>query len=57
MQDGKIGPAKNCDRPFDGCKLNLSNQPRSCAIRYALCCSYSFGGQAAAIVVKNRRAG
>lgn len=57
MQEGKIGPAKNCDRPFDGCKLNLSNQPRSCQIRYALCCSYSFGGQAAAMVIRNGHTG
>lgn len=57
MRDGRIGPAKNCDRPFEGCKLNLSNQARPASIRHALCCSYSFGGQAAAIVLRNRQTG
>ncbi len=55
MRESKIGPAKNFDRPFDGCRLNLSNQSRSVTIRYALCCSYSFGGQTAAIVLKNMK--
>ena len=33
--------------------LNISNKPVSKKIRYALCCTYTFGGQTAAVVLKN----
>ena len=53
MSENRIGPAKNCDKIIAGCKLNIASEPRQKQIRYALCCSYTFGGQTAAVVVKN----
>jgi 3-oxoacyl-[acyl-carrier-protein] synthase II len=55
MADGKIPAAKNCDRKADGCNLNIVNQPQKAKIRYVLCCSYTYGGQTAAVVLKNPR--
>ncbi len=52
MNESKIPAAKNCDEKFDGCKLNISNTEQNREIRYALCCSYTYGGQTAAIVLK-----
>jgi len=52
MADGKIPAAKNCDRKAAGCNLNITNQPQEKRIRYALSCSYTYGGQTAAIVLK-----
>jgi 3-oxoacyl-[acyl-carrier-protein] synthase II len=52
MNDGKIPAAKNCDRMADGCNLNIADQPREAEIRYTLCCSYTYGGQTAAAVLK-----
>ena len=52
MNDGTIPAAKNCDRKADGCNLNIVNQPQKMKIRYALCCSYTYGGQTAAIILK-----
>jgi len=53
MRDKKIPAAKNCHKIAQGCNLNIPDRLRSKNIRYALCCSYSFGGQTAAIVLKN----
>lgn len=53
MQTGIIGSAKNCDNKAPGCKLNIVKERMKKDIRYALCCSYTFGGQTAAIVLKN----
>jgi 3-oxoacyl-[acyl-carrier-protein] synthase II len=53
MADGKIPAAKNCDRKAKGCNLNIVNQPQQTKIRYALCCSYTYGGQTSALVLKN----
>ncbi|GAI95069.1 unnamed protein product, partial [marine sediment metagenome] len=47
MRDGKIPAAKNCDQKADGCILNIANQSQEKKIRYALCCSYTYGGQTA----------
>ena len=52
MNDSKIPAAKNCERKADGCNLNIVNQPQEARIRYALCCSYTYGGQTAAVVLK-----
>ena len=52
MADGKIPAAKNCNRRADGCNLNIANMMREKKIRYALSCSYTYGGQTAAIVLK-----
>jgi 3-oxoacyl-[acyl-carrier-protein] synthase II len=53
MGEGKIGAAKNCDNKAPGCELNITKQILEKNIRYALCCSYTFGGQTAAVVLKN----
>ena len=52
MANGRIPAAKNCDRKADGCNLNIVKQPQETDIRYALCCSYTYGGQTAAVVLK-----
>ena len=52
MAEGKIPAAKNCDKKADGCNLNIANQPQEKNIRYALSCSYTYGGQTAALVLK-----
>ena len=52
MADGKIPPAKNCDRRADGCDLNISDKLQEKKIRYALSCSYTYGGQTAAVILK-----
>jgi len=53
MSEGKIPAAKNCDKKAAGCNLNVVRQPVNKRIRYALCCTYTFGGQTAAVVLKN----
>ena len=53
MSDGKIPPAKNCDKKADGCNLNISDKLQEKKIRYALSCSYTYGGQTAAVILKN----
>jgi 3-oxoacyl-[acyl-carrier-protein] synthase II len=53
MTNGKIPTARNCDRKADGCNLNIVKQPIETDIRYALCCSYTYGGQTAAVVLKS----
>lgn len=52
MAEGKIPAAKNCDKKADGCNLNIANQPQEKEIRYAMSCSYTYGGQTAALVLK-----
>jgi len=52
MADGKIPAAKNCDRKADGCDLNIADKLLEKKIRYALSCSYTYGGQTAAVVLK-----
>ena len=52
MRDGKIPAAKNCDRKAAGCSLNIVDQPQEKNIRFALCCSYTYGGQTAAVILK-----
>ena len=52
MNDGKIPAAKNCDRKAEACNLNIVNQPQEANIRHALCCSYSYGGQTAAVILR-----
>jgi 3-oxoacyl-[acyl-carrier-protein] synthase II len=52
MTEGRIPAAKNCDKKADGCNLNIVSQEQQTDIRYALCCSYTYGGQTAAVVLK-----
>ncbi len=53
MTNGKIPASKNCNTKADGCNLNIVKGPKQTKIRYALSCSYTYGGQTAAIVLKN----
>ncbi|MHC4604244.1 MAG: beta-ACP synthase, partial [Planctomycetota bacterium] len=53
MTEGKIPAAKNCHRKADGCNLNIVNQAIQKKINYTLCCSYTYGGQTAALILKN----
>jgi 3-oxoacyl-[acyl-carrier-protein] synthase II len=52
IKDGKIPAAKNCDRKAEGCNLNIVKEAKETRINYALCCSYTYGGQTAAVVLK-----
>ena len=52
MNDGMIPAAKNCDTKAAGCNLNIVNQPQRKNLRYVLCCSYTYGGQTAAVLLK-----
>ena len=52
MRDGKIPAAKNCERKAAGCNLNIVDRPQEKNIRFALSCSYTYGGQTAAVVLK-----
>jgi len=53
MKEGKIPAAKNCDKKATGCNLNIVTKPVQTKIRYVLSCSYTYGGQTAAVVLKN----
>ncbi len=52
MTEGRIPAAKNCETKADGCNLNIVKQAQQTNINYALCCSYTYGGQTAAVVLK-----
>jgi 3-oxoacyl-[acyl-carrier-protein] synthase II len=52
MNEGKIPGAKNCEQKAEGCNLNIVSQQQQTNIAYALCCSYTYGGQTAALVLK-----
>lgn len=53
MQTSTIPAAKNCENKAAGCELNISQSTQQKEIRYALCISYTYGGQTAAVVLKN----
>jgi 3-oxoacyl-[acyl-carrier-protein] synthase II len=53
MKHSRIPAARNCDRKTEGCNLNIVEQPQKSKIRYALCSSYTYGGQTAALVLQN----
>lgn len=55
--EGMIPAARNFTRLAEGCDLNIVTSPRQGEIRYALCCSYTHGGQTAALVVKRFKEG
>ena len=52
INESRIPAAKNCSKKADSCNLNISTEPMQKDIRYALCCSYTYGGQTAAVVLK-----
>ncbi|MBN2132888.1 MAG: beta-ketoacyl-[acyl-carrier-protein] synthase family protein [Sedimentisphaerales bacterium] len=53
MNEGVIPAAQNFTTPADGCHLNIVKETSQRQIRHALCCSYTHGGQTAALVVKH----
>lgn len=53
MKDSVVPAAVNFEKPIEGCKLNINKTKIEKEIKYALCTSYTFGGQTAAIVLKN----
>jgi len=55
MKNGIIPAAKNCDKKARGCNLNIVTRPLKKDIRFVLLCSYTYGGQTAALVLKNVR--
>ncbi len=56
ISQGRIPAARNCDRIAEGCNLNIASEPVDKHIRYALCCSYTYGGQTAAVILKGYEA-
>lgn len=52
MNENKIPAAQNFHRKAEGCNLNIIDKPQEKKIRYALCCSYTYGGQIAAVILK-----
>ena len=52
ITDGIIPAARNFARPAEGCELNIAAEARQGRIGYALCCSYTHGGQTAALVIR-----
>ena len=52
MRDGIIPAAKNCDKRAAGCNLNINVKPQEKNIHYVLSCSYTYGGQTVAVILK-----
>lgn len=52
MAEGLIPAARNFASPADGCHLRVAAESEKCGVRHALCCSYTYGGQTAAVVLK-----
>ena len=52
IKEGKIPAAKNFNSPIAGCELNINKSMIKKEVNYVLCCSYTFGGQISAIVLK-----
>jgi len=52
MESRVVPPARNFTKPITGCNLNILTQRREGMLGYVLCCSYTFGGQTAAVVLK-----
>jgi len=53
VNQAKTGPAKNCENKAPTCKLNIITRPLQKPIHYALCISYTYGGQTAALIIKS----
>lgn len=53
VNEGVIPAARNFDTPAEGCHLNIVKEKRQGYVRHALCCSYTHGGQTAALVVRH----
>ncbi|MDH7600263.1 MAG: beta-ketoacyl-[acyl-carrier-protein] synthase family protein [Sedimentisphaerales bacterium] len=48
---GMIPAARNLDRPREGCRLQINTRPIARPFRRVLCCCFTFGGQAAAVII------
>jgi 3-oxoacyl-[acyl-carrier-protein] synthase II len=52
INEQKIPSAKNCENIAHGCNLNIVRKTLEKEIKYALSCSYTYGGHTAAVVLK-----
>jgi len=52
MDAGLIPAARNWEEAAEGCHLNIVAETQQRQVNYALCCSYTYGGQTAALVLK-----
>jgi 3-oxoacyl-[acyl-carrier-protein] synthase II len=52
ITEGTIPAARNFRKPAEDCRLHIATQLQRRPIRHVLCCSYTHGGQTAAIVLK-----
>lgn len=52
MQESKIPGAVNCTEKAPNCPLSIHSECLEKPIRHALCCSYSYGGQTTAVILK-----
>ena len=50
-----VPPTTNFTTPADGCRLQLSNQPRRAKLNYVVTGAFSVGGQSAACVLKRHQ--
>ncbi len=53
MKNSTIPAAINCEDISTDCELNIVKETISKKIKYALICSYTYGGQTGAIILKN----
>jgi len=53
IKNSVIPASKNCENINKECKLNIVKEQINKKINYVLCTSYTYGGQTAAIVLKN----
>ncbi len=49
---GTIPAARNFEKAADGCRLRIATESVRRSIEHAICCSYTHGGQTAALVLK-----
>lgn len=49
---GTIPAARNFEKAADGCRLRIATDSIRKTIEHAICCSYTHGGQTAALVIK-----
>jgi 3-oxoacyl-[acyl-carrier-protein] synthase II len=53
IRDSKIPAAKNFKKKTEGCNLNIITEQTKANVSTVLCTSYTYGGQTAAIILKN----
>jgi 3-oxoacyl-(acyl-carrier-protein) synthase len=52
INEGKIPAAQNFQRNAEGCDLNIVREVKNQKIQHAISCSYTYGGQTAAVILK-----